>query len=340
MKKINKRKKDKWFITFIILDVLALICFLIVYGPFTFFRSYWITTSMKTQTHQYLAYIFYNDKMIEEVMSDNYVANFEDKTVDTSQIVFKDPSEVTEYSSIYEEQVLKKDEGNELYKLINIEHNGINGYLLVVYDPSRLSLVNAKYLASGGQHLSGLCKSYNAIAGINASGFISNSETYAMRPMGTIIQNGKITSLSSKNGKGDSLIGFNYDNVLVLTYEDAETAVANGMRDALSFGPFLIMNGEAAFIRGNGGWGYRPRTAIGQRKDGIVLLLVMDGIKSGTGASVIDLTEIMMNYGAYNAANLDGGGSSVMVVNNEVVNNPGGWSYRGERSIPNAWILK
>ncbi len=92
-------------------------------------------------------------------------------------------------------------------------------------------------------------------------------------------------------------------------------AQAKGVRDAVTFGPFLIVNGRRSFIKGNGGWGSAPRTAIGQRQDGIVLFLVIDGRRiKYPGADMVDLTDILENYGAYNAANLDGGTSSVMVL--------------------------
>ena len=95
------------------------------------------------------------------------------------------------------------------------------------------------------------------------------------------------------------------------------------IRDGVTFGPFLIVNGKASKVLGNGGWGTAPRTAIGQRKDGIVLFLVIDGrTVSKPGADMNDLIEIMQNYGAYNAANLDGGTSSAMVVNGEIINDP------------------
>lgn len=87
-----------------------------------------------------------------------------------------------------------------------------------------------------------------------------------------------------------------------------------GIRDAVSMGPFLIVNGQKSFTKGNGGWGYAARTAIGQRKDGIVLMLVVDSNATRTkGASMKDLVDIMDRYGAINAANLDGGTSSVIV---------------------------
>ena len=129
-------------------------------------------------------------------------------------------------------------------------------------------------------------------------------------------------------------------NVLTLTKESASDAIAHGMRDAVSFGPFLVVNGEPSKFTGTAN-GHRPRTAIGQRKDGIVLFVVIDGDSAGTrGANFNDLVDIMVRYGAYNASNLDGGGSSSLFVDGKLINDPKGFGYTGERYLINAWILK
>ena len=112
------------------------------------------------------------------------------------------------------------------------------------------------------------------------------------------------------------LIGFNENNELVLTKCSSSQAKALGIRDGVTFGPFLIVNGESSKVLGNGGWSDAPRTVIGQRADGIVLFLVIDGRTiSKPGADMNDLIEIMERYKAINASNLDGGTSSVMIVN-------------------------
>ena len=91
----------------------------------------------------------------------------------------------------------------------------------------------------------------------------------------------------------------------------AQYALDIGVRDAVSFGPALIVNGVAANYSGSGG-GLNPRTAIGQREDGAILLLVIEGRKtSSMGATMADLIDIMLEYGAVNAVNLDGGSSSL-----------------------------
>ena len=115
-----------------------------------------------------------------------------------------------------------------------------------------------------------------------------------------------------------------------------EEAISKGMRDAVEFGPYLIVNGKPAEVKGNGGWGIAPRTAIAQRKDGIVLLLVVDGRSSSSiGVDMQELINIFTRYNAYNAANLDGGGSSILYENGKIINNVSTLRY-----LPTAWIVK
>ena len=109
-----------------------------------------------------------------------------------------------------------------------------------------------------------------------------------------------------------------------------------GIRDALTFGPALIINGEPQADYGSG---LNPRTAIGQRADGAVLLLVIDGRQPGSlGACHADTTEIMLSFGAVNAANLDGGSSSLMVYQDEVISNKSGLT--GDRNLPTCFLVE
>lgn len=338
--KSKKNKLNRWVAFFFVFDVLAISCLFILYGPFDGFRNFWITTAMRTATHQYLAQTFYTDEMIMNTIKNNSVSIISENT-DTSAIVFSANNDVLEYESIYEEQILKRDEGNDLYKYFEIEVNNTKAHVTVIYDPSRIEYAMSKNINNGGHTLSGLAKSEDAIIAINASGFSYVDKKIV--PYGTVIKDGKILFQNGKMNTNMGLIGFTKDNVLVLTKENPETAIANGLEDAMTFGPFLIVNGKAAEITGNGGWGYAPRTVIAQRKDGIVLFIVFDGrdLSNRTmGASMKDLIEILQRYKAYNAANLDGGGSSTLVINNQIVNKPGGWNYSGDRYLPDAWIVK
>jgi len=338
-KKNKENKNRKWVITFATLDVLAITCLFLMYGPISYFRNLWVTSAMTTMTHKYLAYMFFNEEQIEEIMSNNIVIEVEGET-NQSEIQFEESKEEQIiYSSPEEEQVLTKDPGNDLYKVIDVEGNGYKGHLLVVYDPSKIHLAqitNMKY----GLMIEQFVKRNGAVAGINAGGF-TYSEAYGYTPMGPVIIDGQIVSNKGSSGWGGGIIGFTNDNVLVLTKSTAEEAIQMGIRDAISFGPFLIVNGVPSQFRGNGGYGIAPRTAIGQRKDGIVLMLVIDGRRAGhsLGVDMVELTNIMLKYGAYNASNLDGGGSSTLVVEGETLSVAGGYGYSGDRYLPNSWLL-
>lgn len=329
----------KTIIALIIIDVIAMICFFIVYGPFNYAREFWITTSMKTMNHKYLAHVFYSEDTIKKVMNKNTIESFDENT-NTSEIKI---GEVVN-GSIYDEEILDREEG-QLYKIIEFKHNGYNVFLTAIYDPSRVELVSSKYLGSYGQLITTICGENKGEVCINASGFIDEGgRGTGGSPTGTVIQDGKIIWSS---GGGGGLIGFNNDNILVLTTESPQSAVKNGMRDAVQFGPFLIMNGKAAKISGNGGWGIQPRAAIGQRKDGIVLFLIIDGNNKGNldfsgrgGVTLNDMIKIFQRYGAYNAANLDGGASTSMASGYKLLNKPLGSGPTGERKLPNAWIVR
>ncbi len=338
----NKKKKSNkgWVITFSILDAIAIICLFLMYGPISYFRNLWVTSAMTTMNHKYLAYIFFNQNTIDHILESNKVIESDgDGTTDGVNI---DGRDTGVYDSIYEEQVLKRDPGNDLYKVIDVEGNGYKGHLLVVYDPSRVHLYQYEGLSHGGKQLNKMLELAEAKAGTNASGFAVNYNTHQYSIVGTVIMDGKVVSNGGATGWGGGIIGFTYDNKLLLTKKTAYEAVKMGVRDGMSFGPFLVVNGEPSKFKGNGGYGIAPRTAIGQRKDGIVLMLVIDGRRPGhsLGVDMVELTNIMVKYGAYNASNLDGGGSSSMVVDGEILSVAGGSGYTGERYLPNAWIVK
>ena len=176
----------------------------------------------------------------------------------------------------------------------------------------------------------------------NAGGFYDPDwNSNGAIPHGTVISNGKVVSDYKDAGMAGGFIGFNDEDKLILGSMSKEKAVSMGLRDAIEFGPFLIVNGKRSFIRGNGGWGVAPRSAIGQRQDGIVLFLVINGrLATSIGADMIDLCDIMERYGAYNAANLDGGSSSELVIDNKIINTPVAGGKDGLRDMSTFWVVK
>ena len=316
-----KKKKVVIFSSLVGLYAVGCLSFLfILYGPVENFKTWLITTAMATMNHQHYCKCFYSDDVINEVMANNYVGRSEADT-DPNLITF---DEEIEYANEYERAVLERNK-DALYKIIEFDVNGCDAYLAVIYDASKISVGISKYLGRGGQYIYDMAEEQGAVLAINGGGFYDpNYNGNGANPLGVTISDGEIITDYAYDSMNGGIIGFDLENRLVLLRDaSAEDAIDYGIRDGVTMGPFLIVNGEMAEIRGNGGWGYAARTAIGQRKDGIVLMLVVDSNEFRTeGASIRDLAEIMQNYGAINAANLDGGTSSALVINNELINDP------------------
>ena len=313
----------------------------LLYGPYSGFREWLITSAMTTMRHQYLATWFYDDETIQEVLNNNKVHETDESTDTSMIVVVDDKKEEIQYANEYERQILEKDPEHEDYKIIKIEGKGYDGYMAVIYDPSRIKTVYTSKLGTTGEYLTKMAQDNDALIAINGGGFedpnyVGNGAT----PLGITFSNGKLITSKTYKGQG-GLIGFTQDDKLVLGKMTADQAKKQKVRDGVTFGPFLIINGKASSVSGNGGWGTAPRTAIGQRQDGIVLFLVVDGrTVTRPGATMKDLIEIFERYGAYNASNLDGGTSSAMVVNNKIINDPvdQSGSHR-TRYISTAFIL-
>ena len=341
----KEKRKEKKLITKIIISLFIIgssLSLFLFYGPISGFRNFWITSAMTSMSHQYLATWFYNDDVINEVLSNNHIIEVDENT-NPDLINFKDyDTNAKIYKNEYEKQILTKDPGNDLYKVIEVSGSGYQGYLVAIYDPSRVSIATTAYLGKRGEAITTVAKRENAVIAINAGGFYDPDwNSNGALPHGTVIQNGKIVSDFDDAKMGGGFVGFTKDNKLVLGKMSADEALVMGIRDAIEFGPFLIVNGKSSFVKGNGGWGIAPRTAIGQREDGIVLFLVINGrLATSIGADMGDLTEIMENYGAVNAANMDGGSSSALVINNEIINTPVAGGKDGLRDIPTFWIVK
>lgn len=322
---LRRRMFNRIFLIILIMSIIGIstVSFLL-YGPYSKFREWLITTAMTTMSHQYLATWFYDDETIEAVLASNKVEEI-DEITDTNMtvVISKSQSSKIEYENEYERQILEKDPNNKDYKIIEIEGKGYSGYMAVIYDASRIKTVCSKKIGVTGQYLTTMAKDNDALIAINGGGFEDpNFSSNGANPLGITFSGGKLISSKTYKGSG-GLIGFTEDDKLVLGKMTVQKAKEMKVRDAVTFGPFLIINGKPSSVLGNGGWGTAPRTVIGQRQDGIVLFLVIDGrtVKK-PGADMNDLIEIMQRYGAYNAANLDGGTSTAMVVNGKIINDP------------------
>ena len=304
------------------------------------FKTFWIPSAMTTMTHKYLAYTLYDEEEVNRIMSENYIeqsseeVNLEDIVVNEGDLFSK------RYTNKYDKEIFTKTPGNDVYKLIRINESKYKGWLTIIYDPSDVELAVSSKLGRSGQSVNTLVRDNDGLVGINGGGFEDlDGWGNGSIPYGAIIKDGELVWTHS--GGWGSLIGFNKDHKMVLTYKSPEEAIQDGMVDAVDFGPFLIVNGNVSKIHGDGGWGTAPRSIIAQRKDGVVLFLIIDGRMPGysIGATMNDVIEILLRYKAYNAANLDGGDSPTMSVGGTLWNNPYAGGEYGGRTVSNAWIV-
>jgi exopolysaccharide biosynthesis protein len=319
VRKVRALKEITFFIIFELVFCTILGIYLVFYGPFTKIKETFVTSAMTTLNHKYLATWFLSDEEIKEIMEKN-------KTVMDSEEENQD-------------DIVINENGSNNVELVNIETNKFKGYLLIVENPERVKIGTAQNLGKEGMTLGQIVKRYGAQGGVNAGGFADDNMTGTGGvPSGIIIENYQIKyqqpSIDEYN-----IIGFNDKNVLIIGKYTLDEIKEMKIRDAISFGPALIINGKPLIKKGDGGWGIAPRTAIGQRKDGTILLLVIDGRqKSSIGATLKDVQNVLLEYGAYNAANLDGGSSTTMYYNGNLINSPS--DILGERAIPSAFIIK
>ncbi len=290
------------------------------FGPSDQARGLFVTTVMETSAAKFLAQMYFSDEEIESIRQQNAVIEADLETDDTA-LEMPTPDNVTP-------DLVIEDVTGATFK----------GKMMIVKDPKRIFVGTLPvYDGSDGQTLDDLVKNHGAVAGINAGGFedeqgFGNGGT----PIGYVIHGGELKFGSA--GTAGTVVGFDANGKLIVGHMSAAKALEKGVKEAVTFGPVLVANGEAAPVAGTGG-GLNPRTAIGQRADGAVLLLVIDGRQSHSlGASYKDCRDVMIQYGAVNAANLDGGSSTLMIHKGEHVNYCA--SLYGSRFLPTAFLVR
>ena len=341
-KKQKKQSKKLLFLTifFVICDLLAIGGFIMMYGPFDYVRNLYVTTAMKTMNHQYLAKIFYSDEKIEEIMNNNYLITVDENT-NLDDIII-DTSQKTTYANEYEKEILTRENDSDLYKVIDVKVGNAKGYLTAIYDPTKVRLLRSKRFNAGtfGERVIDMCKRYGGIACINGGGFANGFENGSDIPQGYVIDEGKIVWPQKESTARGNIIGISHEGKLTLLNNATGTEALNaGIKYGLEFGPFLIINGKSVEIVGMP-YGVANKCVIAQRKDGIMLFLVTEGETYIDGASLKDVVETLEKYGAYNAANLDGGQSTSLVINNQLINSPNHLAKKqGGRYVVTGWGL-
>lgn len=248
-----------------------------------------------------------------------------------------DTNEEKVYDNKYEAEIQNRGENND-YKIIDLTVANNKGWLVVVYDPSDVHIMKSRAFKTpnndGKENIIDMTKRYGATIGVNGGGFYDDGKVSKDIPFGYIIENGKV--IYKSHSRESDIIGMSNDNKLMLVHTTGEKAVEMGMRDGLEFGPFLIINGKRQT-------NLKPtkaaRNMIAQRDDGIILFLVTDGL-SYSGITFNEGIDVLEKYGATTAANLDGGASTQLVVNGELLNSPKnalGIPIPKGRTVVNGW---
>ena len=288
-------------------------------------QQMFVTTILETGQLKFLASWFLSSEEIQEIVDKNSMKAL-NASVDTALIQVGGTGDLTVGGEAAEEE--------EPIEIVEVAGANYTGTMMIVKDPSRVSLSTIYPWRDVGVPLDELVASAGAVGGING-GLYNSYNNSGGKPYGVIVSHGEIQYNKPQEFPGLVLIGFTEDDILEIIDISKLNAAAleelvaqRRIRDAVTFQEEasdannhfvqLIINNEAREMNGMGS-GLNPRTAIGQRADGAVLLFVTDGRgKAGhLGASSGDLISVMQEYGAVNAANLDGGSSSCMYYDGE-----------------------
>ncbi len=340
MKKIIGRIFAFIGVTLLMLIVcLYCVMWVVTKGPSPQAKNLFVLTVRETSMAGFLANLYCSQKEIAAIEAGNQL-HYVDEAVDTSMITIDrdysgERKDLTEESSESDDGVVYAD-GMEFHPVSGATYSGT---MIVINDPSRVFVGTSAdtYDGSAGLSVPDICERYNATAASNAGGFediggVGNGGT----PLGIVISEGEL-KYGDLNTSYE-IIGFDENDYFIIGNMTAKEALDSGIRDAVSWGPLLIVNGIPANVTGTGG-GVNPRTAIGQRADGAVLLLIIDGRQTHSlGATLNDLINVFVEFDAVNAANLDGGGSTVFYYGGEIYNKIS--SIYGARGVPTAIVIK
>lgn len=332
--------------TFILVTLLVLVVgfygvmWILVNGPSKRAKELFVISVRETSAVGWFANLYMSEEEINEIIEGNKVV-YSDEETDTSLIQIDKTEPSDEEDDKKEDDDEESTDKTEDIEVVDITGPTYRGKLMIIKDPSRVIVgVKGAFDGTRGKTVKDIVASYGAVGGTNGGEFEDpQGMGHGEYPIGLVMSEGKHV-YGSLETKYPLIIGLDKNNILRLESMTGQEAIDAGIRDSVCFGagPVLIKNGQPSEVLGNSS-GLNPRTAIGQRADGAILLLVVDGRQaSSLGATFEDLISIMMEYEAVNAANLDGGTSSNMVYNGEIITNCS--SLYGTRELPTAILVK
>ncbi len=295
-------------------------------GPSDTMKNLLVSSLMETSAMKFIPRAYFTEEEIEEITHGN-TDKYEEYIASLSDVEIKIPPKTEGDSEENGTGITVEDVFGETYC----------GKVMIIDDPSRVSVEVIKVFDANksGMLLSDVANGEGVVAAWNGGGFLDvNGAGGGGMPAGVVIKDGKL--LSDYSYSYPTVIGFDKDHKLIVGNMNGTQALNAGIVEAVSFGPVLVKNGV---IAPSSAGGLNPRTAIGQREDGAIIVVVIDGRQPHSlGATYSDVAEIMFNYGAINAANLDGGSSSMLFHEGEMINSLG--SAVGERCVPTAFVVR
>ena len=324
-------------VTVLMALVLALgACAVLAWGPSAEWTRRFVATFDETSAMKFVPRMYLTEATVQSYLHppEEAASSPEDSFV---ELAFEDGTQSAPQAEAPTQVVISdlpadNTPSEEWLEVVDVKGDTFKGKLMIIRDPSKVIVgtLDAYGAAYHGLYLyrhdgqDGFIEKYNAIGGTNAGGFYDpNGGGNGGTPDGLVIRDGQI-AWGSAGGWYQNVIGFDGNHILHVGDMSGQQALDLGLTSAVSFtpGPVLIQDGvnRSNASRSNLGGGLNPRTCIGQTADGTILLMVIEGRKPGTmGASYDDIAWLLWDYGAVNAANLDGGSSSLMYYNGEQI---------------------
>jgi exopolysaccharide biosynthesis protein len=256
----------------------------------------------------------------------------------------KEMQDLTEINSVEKQNLgaVKYDKnGRKLDSLVKVEDISgqfWKGKRMYVYDPTTIRVVVPS--AQGqGERITSMVQRTKAVAGINAGGFDDpDGLGNGFAPIGVIMSGGNILYTDQEGSIAQQIVGFTKEGTLIIGKYTINELLKLNVTEAVSFYPRVIANGKPLITSGDGGWGRAPRTAIGQKADGTVIFIVIDGRQTqSVGATLKEVQDLFLQDDVINAGFLDGGASSEMVYDDKLITSPS--SRYGERRLPSGFLV-
>jgi len=329
-KKNRKRKKRSFFRSLSKVCLFFMVLLIAAGGWFYLAPSarnfrYLVADTLITTQHRYMAKYIIGEAELKNRVAD-YQAQFEEMGVE-------------EDTHTIDAAPIEEEAAKPLVEIEKVTGSGYTGYVMTVNDPLKVRLGIPNKVGTG-EKVSSMVERTGAIAGVNGGGFGDpNWKGNGFKPIGIVISQGKLYYNGLGGKDSTQIVGLDKQGKMIAGKYTLEELSKLGIQEAVTFQPRLIVNGKGLIKNAADGWGIAPRTAMGQRADGAILFVVIDGRQPSysIGANLYDVQQILLERGAVIAANLDGGSSSVLVKDHEVLNKPS--SQYGERYLPTAFLV-